>query len=78
MDNLDQKDTKGSTYTESHKKYYNRYKALILARNKKYQKAYKQLWYKKNRDRILAARALKALTKTTIPQESPEVSPSKP
>jgi dGTP triphosphohydrolase len=50
-----------STYTESHRKYYQRYKALINARRKKYMKEYKQQWYKRNRDRIMAAKALKRL-----------------
>jgi len=52
---------KASTYTESHKKYYERYKALINARRRDYNKQYKKMWYKKNRERILLERALKRL-----------------
>lgn len=52
-----------STYTESHRKYYQRYKALILARRRKYAKQYKHLWYQKNKTRILRELAEKRAKK---------------
>jgi hypothetical protein len=52
---------KPSTYTESHKRYYERYKPLINARRKKYASAYKKMWWKKNKDRVLLERALKRM-----------------
>jgi hypothetical protein len=59
-------DPKPSTYTESHKKYYERYKALINARRRDYNKQYKKMWYKKNRDQILLERALKRLEQKNL------------
>jgi hypothetical protein len=63
---------KPSTYTESHKKYYERYKPLINARRKKYASAYKKMWWKKNRERVLQERALKRLAEKGLknPTES--------
>lgn len=43
-----------STYLERHRKYYQRYKKLIQARNKRYKREYNKRWYLQNRDRLLA------------------------
>lgn len=57
---------KPSTYTESHKRYYERYKPLINARRKKYASAYKKMWWKKNKDRVLLERALKRMEEKNL------------
>ena len=42
-----------STYTETHKRYYQRNKDKVRERTREYRKAYNQEYYLLNRERIL-------------------------
>lgn len=48
-----------STYSEAHRRYYQRHKPLIHARRRKYNNAYKRWYYNKHREEILAQRKAK-------------------